>query len=109
MINKLLRAPPAGGDPGRLATGRRRRAWLALSIVVSAPLVVVVPAGVPAPVLERLNAEVAKAVRAPDLKDFFAERGFVVEAKSLDESRRFHEAEVAKWTRIVKAVNPQVN
>jgi len=68
-----------------------------------------VPAGTPPAVLERLNAEVVKAVRAPDLKDFFAERGFVVEAKSVDESRRFIDGEVAKWTRIVKIVNPQVN
>ncbi|MFT3818734.1 MAG: tripartite tricarboxylate transporter substrate binding protein [Rubrivivax sp.] len=68
-----------------------------------------VPAGTPPAVLERLNAEVVKAVRAPDLKDFFAERGFVVEAKSVDESRRFIDGEVAKWTRIVKIVNPQTN
>jgi tripartite-type tricarboxylate transporter receptor subunit TctC len=68
-----------------------------------------VPAGTPAAVQERLNAEIGKAVRAADLKDFFAERGFVIEARSLDESRRFLDAEVAKWSRIVKAVNPQVN
>ncbi len=68
-----------------------------------------VPAGTPPAVLERLNAEVVKAVRAPDLKDFFAERGFVVEAKSVDDSRRFIDAEVAKWSRIVKIVNPQMN
>jgi tripartite-type tricarboxylate transporter receptor subunit TctC len=67
------------------------------------------PAGTPAAVLERLNTEIVKAVRASDLKDFFAERGFVVEARSLEDSRRFVEGEVAKWTRIVKAVNPQVN
>ena len=67
------------------------------------------PAGTPLAVLERLNTEVVKALRAPDLRDFFAERGFVVEARSLDESRRFVEGEVAKWSRIVKAVNPQVN
>lgn len=68
-----------------------------------------VPAGTPAPVLERLNAEVVKAVRAADLKDFFAERGFVVEARGLDESRRFLDGEVVRWTRIVKVVNPQPN
>jgi tripartite-type tricarboxylate transporter receptor subunit TctC len=68
-----------------------------------------VPAGTPPAALERLNAEVVKAVRAPDLKDFFAERGFVVEAKSVDESRRFIDGEVAKWSRIVKIVNPQTN
>ena len=68
-----------------------------------------VPAGTPPAVLERLNAEVVKAVRAPDLKDFFAERGFVVEAQSVDESRRFIDGELAKWARIVKIVNPQTN
>ena len=68
-----------------------------------------VPAGTPPAVLERLNAEVVKAVRAPELKDFFAERGFVVEAKSVDESRRFIDGEVAKWACIVKIVNPQTN
>jgi tripartite-type tricarboxylate transporter receptor subunit TctC len=68
-----------------------------------------VPAATPAAALERLNAEVVKAVRAPDLKDFFAERGFVVEAKSVDESRRFIDGEIAKWARIVKVVNPQTN
>ncbi|MBL8288205.1 MAG: tripartite tricarboxylate transporter substrate binding protein [Rubrivivax sp.] len=68
-----------------------------------------VPAGVPGAVQERLNAEVGRAVRAADLKDFFAERGFVVEARSLEESRRFLEGEVAKWTRLVRTVNPQVN
>ena len=68
-----------------------------------------VPAGTPPVALERLNAEITKAVRAADLKDFFAERGFVVEAHSLEDSRRFLDAETAKWTRIVKAVNPQMN
>ena len=67
------------------------------------------PAATPRAALERLNTEIVKAVRAADLKDFFAERGFVVEARSLEDSRRFLEAEVAKWTRIVKAVNPQLN
>ncbi len=67
------------------------------------------PVGTPAPVQERLNAEIVKALRAPDLKDFFAERGFIVEARSLEDSRRFLDGEVVKWTRIVKAVNPQVN
>ncbi len=67
------------------------------------------PASTPAVVQERLNADIVKAVRAPDLKDFFAERGSVVEARSLEDSRRFVEGEVAKWTRIVKAVNPQTN
>ena len=68
-----------------------------------------VPAGTPAPVLERLNAEVVKALRSPDLKDFFAERGFIVEARSTDDSRRFVEGELAKWSRIVKAIPPQPN
>jgi tripartite-type tricarboxylate transporter receptor subunit TctC len=67
------------------------------------------PAGTPPAALERLNAEVVRAVRAADLKDYFAERGFVVEARGAEESRRFVEAEVAKWSRIVQLVKPVVN
>ena len=59
---------------------------------------------------ERARRELDALIAADDRHDFeFAERGFIVEARSLDESRRFLEAEVAKWTRLVKAVNPQVN
>jgi tripartite-type tricarboxylate transporter receptor subunit TctC len=67
------------------------------------------PAHTPAPVLERLNAEIVKAVQASELRGFFAERGFVVEGHTLEESRRFVDAEVAKWARIVQVVKPVVS
>jgi len=60
------------------------------------------PAATPAPVLARLSTEVVKAVRSDELKDFFAQRGFVVEALSQQDSRRFIASEIPKWGRIVK-------
>lgn len=125
MFSDLLVALPLvqGGKLRALAVTSRQRHALLPAVPTMAEAVprelgefeaaswqgIFVPAGTPAPVLERLNAEVVKAVRAADLKDFFAERGFVVEARGLDESRRFLDGEVARWTRIVKVVNPQPN
>jgi len=61
------------------------------------------PAATPSEIVARLGMEVVKVVRMPDLKEFFAARGFVVEAKPPAESLRFIQAEVPKWGRIVKA------
>ena len=61
------------------------------------------PAATPPDVIAKLSEEVVKAVRAPELKDFFATRGFIVEAKSPTESQKYIQAEVPKWGRIVKA------
>ncbi len=61
------------------------------------------PAATPPDIVARLNAEVVKIVRAPELKEFFAARGFIIEAKSTTESFKFIQAEVPKWGRIVKA------
>lgn len=61
------------------------------------------PAGTPPELVARLSAEVAKAVREPDLHEFFASRGFVVDAMAPAASKAFIEAEVKKWSPIVKA------
>jgi len=61
------------------------------------------PAGTPPALLARLGTEVTKAVQSPDLREFFASRGFVVDAMAPDASKAFIEAEVKKWSPIVKA------
>lgn len=61
------------------------------------------PAGVPEPILARLYQEVSKALAADDLKTFFTERGFMVEARKPDESKAYVAAEVAKWKAVVQA------
>ncbi len=61
------------------------------------------PAGTPRPVLEKLNAEIVKAVSSPDLSTRIENLGLVPAPQSLDEAARFVSAEAVKWTRAVKA------
>ncbi|WP_370154033.1 Bug family tripartite tricarboxylate transporter substrate binding protein [Ferrovibrio sp.] len=61
------------------------------------------PAGTPAPVLTRLYQEVSKALATDELKAFFAQRGFLVEGRTPEESKAFIAAEVPKWKEVVKA------
>lgn len=67
------------------------------------------PAGTPAPLVATLSAEVKKAINAPDVRDFFAARGFLIDGMDPAASRAFVEAEVAKWTPIVKASGAAAN
>ncbi|MDN4587507.1 MFS transporter [Xenophilus aerolatus] len=60
------------------------------------------PAGTPPELVERLSADVNKAVRTPDVRDYFAARGFLVEGTTPAAFRTFLEAEVKKWSAIVK-------
>jgi tripartite-type tricarboxylate transporter receptor subunit TctC len=57
----------------------------------------------PRPVLERLNAEIVRAVGSPDLSAKIEGMGLVPAPQSLDEAARFVAAEAEKWTRAVKA------
>ncbi len=63
------------------------------------------PAGTPPAVVARLNAELAKAVGAPDMREYFASQGFFVGGNSSAEFRAFLEKEIPKWAQIVKAAN----
>ena len=67
------------------------------------------PAGTPAPVMERLHAEVARAMALPDVRDSFAVQGFVVESTTPAEFGPFIAAEVAKWAAVVRAGNVRVD
>jgi tripartite-type tricarboxylate transporter receptor subunit TctC len=60
------------------------------------------PAGTPPELVERISADVNKAVRTADVRDYFAARGFLVEGTTPAAIRTFLEAEVKKWSAIVK-------
>jgi tripartite-type tricarboxylate transporter receptor subunit TctC len=57
-----------------------------------------VPAGTPAPIAARLQAEVAAAAQRPDVKQKLAQAGIDAQAGTAPELRRFIDAELAKWT-----------
>ncbi len=57
----------------------------------------------PRPILERLNADIVRAVSSPDLSAKIEAMGLVPAPQSLEEAARFVAAEAEKWTRAVKA------
>ena len=63
------------------------------------------PAGTPKPIVERLNAEIVKALKSPDVAERFAGLGMEPVANTPAQMAEFNKAEVAKWAKIVKEAN----
>lgn len=61
------------------------------------------PAKIPAPVVEKLNAESVRILAQPDVRERVARLGAVPVGNSTAEARKFIHAELAKWTKTVKA------
>lgn len=62
----------------------------------------VAPAGTPKPVVEKLNAEFAKALRSPAAADRLESLGLTVVADTPEQFRVFIAAESAKWRKVVQ-------
>jgi tripartite-type tricarboxylate transporter receptor subunit TctC len=61
------------------------------------------PAKIPAPVVEKLNKESVRILAQPDIKERLARLGSVPVGNNPMEARAFIRAELAKWTKTVKA------
>ena len=61
------------------------------------------PAGTPAEIVARLNAEAAKALQAADVRDKLAALGFEIQASTPQEFSALLRSETEKWARVVKA------
>jgi tripartite-type tricarboxylate transporter receptor subunit TctC len=66
---------------------------------------IVVPAGTPAPIVEKLYREVQAALKSPELLGQFEREGASVVAMSSAEFGKYIEAETAKWGRVIKESN----
>ena len=66
---------------------------------------VVVPAGTPAPVVAKLNADINKALSEPDVKRRLFEEGAEAMPTSSEQFGKMLKAEIAKWTKVVKDAN----
>ena len=64
-----------------------------------------VTGGTPAPIVERLNAAVRKALEHPDTHRRFVELGGEPAATSPEDMRNFIAAEIEKWKKVVAARN----
>ena len=63
---------------------------------------IMAPAATPKPIVDKLNAEIRKAVDTPELRKAWAEQGAVPMAMSPDEFAKFMREDIEKWARIVK-------
>ena len=62
----------------------------------------VAPAGTPRPIIDKLNAEVAKVLKTPEMKEKMAGLGADVVANSPEQFAQYLREETAKWSKIVK-------
>jgi tripartite-type tricarboxylate transporter receptor subunit TctC len=63
---------------------------------------ILAPAGTPKEIVARLNAEMVKIMRSPEITDRFNKAGVDVVASSSEEFSAFLKAEVARWAKVVK-------
>jgi tripartite-type tricarboxylate transporter receptor subunit TctC len=70
---------------------------------------IVAPAGTPAPVVEKLNAEFVKALRAAPVTERMEALGLSVVADSPGHFAQFIGAESAKWRKVVEASGARVD
>ncbi len=62
----------------------------------------VVPTGTPKPIVDRLQAALAKVAAAPDMIERFKIQGVEIRASSPDEFRAFYLKEEKRWTTLIK-------
>lgn len=66
------------------------------------------PAGTPAPVIERLHREIAAVQNSDEVKQQFAKDGATIVQIGTAEFQRFFLAEMEKWGKVVKEAGIRV-
>lgn len=68
----------------------------------------VAPAGTPAAILDRLNAEITKIIAQPEVQKRLVDMGFIPVGNSREQFGAFLKAEYANWAKIVQASGAKV-
>jgi tripartite-type tricarboxylate transporter receptor subunit TctC len=63
------------------------------------------PAGTPAAIVNRLNADTAKVLKDADIQKRFGEQGLEPTIMTPQELKRYTENDVSRWARLIKAAN----
>ena len=66
---------------------------------------VMAPAGTPAAIVGRLQAEIARLLNAPELRERLVAMGFIIVASTPEQTGAKVRTELDKWARVVKAGN----
>jgi tripartite-type tricarboxylate transporter receptor subunit TctC len=69
---------------------------------------VMAPAGTPQPIVDKLNAEIAKVINRADVKENWAKQGAVPLVMSPAEFDKYLRADIEKWAHVVKVSGAKV-
>jgi tripartite-type tricarboxylate transporter receptor subunit TctC len=69
---------------------------------------VLVPAATPRDIIRRLDAELAKVVNAPDLRERFAALGVEPASKNAEQMAAYLKSEIDKYGKIVRAIGLKI-
>jgi tripartite-type tricarboxylate transporter receptor subunit TctC len=67
------------------------------------------PAGAPREVIARLNTEMVKVLKQPEVRERLDKAGFEIVTSTPQEYEAFQKNEVAKWGKIARAINLKVD
>ena len=67
------------------------------------------PAGVPAPILSRLQTEVGKILKSPEIVERLGKLGMEASTMTPEQFAAFQVAEIAKWAKVIKAGNIKID
>lgn len=70
---------------------------------------VLVPAGTPAPLIDRIHADIVRVLRLSDVQERFASDGSDIVANKPDELGAFIVREIAKWTKVARESGAKVD
>jgi len=66
---------------------------------------IMAPAGTPKPIVDKLNAEINKAINRPEVKAAWDKQGAVPLAMSPAEFDAYLRKDIEKWAKVVKSAN----
>ncbi len=78
------------------------------TVVATAWNGVVAPAGTPRGIIDTLNAEIARSLHAPDVRERFAALGMEAIGGTPEAFGAFMRAETSKWAQVIKSANIRV-
>jgi tripartite-type tricarboxylate transporter receptor subunit TctC len=67
------------------------------------------PAHTPRPIVDRLNADIVKVLRTPEVNERLVGMGFEVIGNKPEELAAFLKAEIAKWTKVVRESGAKID
>ena len=70
---------------------------------------VLAAAGTPAPIVQKLNAEIIRAMRAPEVKEKIEGFGYDIVGSTPEQLESFVRAEIVRWGKVVKDSGASVN